>query len=33
MPLGSPGMGGDKTGPFTILAIGNDGKSSVFATI
>ena len=33
MPLGSPGMGDDKTGPFTILAIGADGKSSVFITL
>lgn len=26
MPLGSPGMGGEKEGPFTIYAITKDGK-------
>jgi hypothetical protein len=33
MPEGSPGMSGNKTGPFTIYAIGRDGKSSVYATL
>ena len=33
MPEGSPGMYGEKTGPFTIYAIGQDGKSSVFMTL
>jgi hypothetical protein len=33
MPEGSPGMYGEKTGPFTIYAIGHDGKSSVFMTL
>lgn len=33
MPMGSPGMVGDKTGPFTIYAITRDGKRpSVYAT-
>ena len=33
MPLGSPGMGGEKEGPFTIYAITKDGKApSVYAT-
>jgi hypothetical protein len=32
MPLGSPGMGGEKEGPFTIYAIPKDGKApSVYA--
>ena len=26
MPTGSPGMSGDKTGPFTVEVIGTDGK-------
>lgn len=26
MPAGSPGMNGEKTGPFKILVIGNDGR-------
>ncbi len=30
MPLGSPGMGGSKTGPFTIYAIG-EGVPAVYA--
>jgi hypothetical protein len=30
MPLGSPGMGGEKEGPFTIFAFG-DGPPEVFA--
>ena len=30
MPEGSPGMAGDKAGPFTIYAIGADGQSSIF---
>jgi hypothetical protein len=33
MPAGSPGMSGEKIGPFTIYAIGQDGKSSVFMTL
>ena len=33
MPEGSPGMGGTKEGPFTILSItGEDGRPPVFAT-
>jgi hypothetical protein len=33
MPLGSPGMGGSKEGPFTIYAVTKDGKApSVYAT-
>lgn len=33
MPLGSPGMGGEKEEPFTIYAIPKDGKApSVNAT-
>ena len=32
MPLGSPGMGGTKAGPFTIYAITKDGKApSIYA--
>lgn len=27
MPLGSPGMGGEKTGPFEIYAVTKDGKT------
>jgi hypothetical protein len=30
MPAGSPGMDGEKTGPFTIYEIG-DGAPKVFA--
>jgi hypothetical protein len=33
MPEGSPGMTGKKTAPFKILAIGADGKPSVFMTL
>ena len=33
MPEGSPGMGGEKAGPFTIYAIGVDGKSSIFMVL
>jgi hypothetical protein len=33
MPPGSPGMYGEKAGLFTIYAIGQDGKSSVFTTL
>jgi hypothetical protein len=33
MPEGSPGMNGEKTGSFTIYALGQDGKSSVFLTL
>lgn len=33
MPLGSPGMGGEKTGPFEIYAVTNDGESpALYAT-
>jgi hypothetical protein len=32
MPPGSPGMPGEKIGPHTIYAIGQDGNSSVFTT-
>jgi hypothetical protein len=32
MPMGSPGMGGEKQGPFTVYAVTKDGKSpSVYA--
>jgi hypothetical protein len=27
MPTGAPGMGGDKTGPFTVYAFTKDGKA------
>lgn len=30
MPIGSPGMSGAKTEPFTIHAIGKDGRTAVF---
>jgi hypothetical protein len=33
MPEGSPGMVGDKTGPFTIYAIDADGRSNEFMTL
>ena len=33
MPEGSPGMGGTKSAPFTILAIGDDGEAETFATL
>lgn len=33
MPLGSPGMGGEKTGPFEIYAVTKDGKApALYAT-
>ncbi len=33
MPLGSPGMGGEKTGPFEIYAVTKDGKTpALYAT-
>ncbi|NRC56579.1 CopG family transcriptional regulator [Mesorhizobium sediminum] len=33
MPLGSPGMGGEKTGPFTVYTVRKGGKPpTVFAT-
>ena len=33
MPTGSPGMGGSKTGPFTIYAISKSGEApSIYAT-
>jgi hypothetical protein len=33
MPEGSPGMYGEKAGPFTIYAIGQDGISSVYMAV
>lgn len=33
MPPGSPGMPGDKMEPFTVFAIGTDGKPKIFMTI
>ena len=33
MPEGSPGMYGKKSVPFTIYAIGQDGRPSVFMTL
>jgi hypothetical protein len=33
MPEGSPGMSGKKAGPFKILAVGGDGRSSVYLTL
>ena len=33
MPSGSPGMSGEKIGPLTIYAIGQDGNSSVVTTL
>jgi len=33
MPPGSPGMYGTKTGPFTIYAIDEAGKSTVYVTL
>jgi hypothetical protein len=33
MPEGSPGMVGKKAAPFTIFAIGQDGKPTVFMTV
>ncbi len=31
MPAGSPGMGGSKTGPWTITAVAPGGETSVYA--
>lgn len=31
MPTGSPGMGGPKTEPFTILAVASGGQTSTYA--
>jgi hypothetical protein len=33
MPMGSPGMTGDKAEPFTVYAIGKDGKPRVYMTV
>jgi hypothetical protein len=33
MPGGSPGMSGEKTGPFTIYAVGQDGKVNTYMTV
>jgi len=33
MPEGSPGMAGNKTGPFTIYAIDQEGQSTVFMSL
>jgi hypothetical protein len=33
MPAGSPGMTGRKSGPFTIYAVGQDGRATVYMTI
>ena len=33
MPLGSPGMSGDKAGPFTVYAIGPDSKTELYIAI
>jgi hypothetical protein len=33
MPAGSPGMTGSKSGPFTIYAVGQNGKASVYMTL
>jgi len=33
MPEGSPGMSGKKAGPFKVLAIAADGKSSLYLTL
>lgn len=32
MPVGVPGMAGEKIGPYEVLAIHSDGKASVFAS-
>ena len=32
MPLGVPGMSGEKTGPYEVYAIKKDGSATVFAT-
>lgn len=31
MPMGSPGMEGPRADPYDVLAIGNDGRTSVYA--
>lgn len=33
MPAGSPGMAGDKQGPFVIYAVSRDGESAPYMTI
>ena len=33
MPTGAPGMGGDKTGPFTIYSFTKDGSAPVVYTV
>jgi hypothetical protein len=33
MPLGSPGMSGDKQEPFKVYAIGSDRKAELYMTI
>src|SRR4051812_1682669 len=33
MPLGSPGMSGDKQEPFAVYAISSDGKADPYITI
>ena len=33
MPMGAPGMGGDKAGPFTIYAVGKDGAAPTIYTV
>ena len=33
MPLGSPGMGGDKAAPFIVQAIDSRGRTSAYMTI
>jgi len=33
MSAGSPGMTGRKSGPFTIYAVGQDGRATVYMTI
>jgi hypothetical protein len=32
MPLGVPGMGGEKEGPYQVFAIHKDGSATVYAT-
>lgn len=31
MPVGSPGMTGEKTAPFVVYAVTKDGKPTVYA--
>jgi len=31
MPMGSPGMEGPRKDPYNVMAIGNDGRASIFA--